>query len=182
MNETKYMGGKAEIAIGDVVIEPQFIESIQPEFEEGTRSVTSLAGVINTPSGSYDTAQLTFTMILPSMDALKSVFANIYEAGSGSGSTGRVVFGKGTCSATEPVPVNVHYTCEEDDANDFHIFAGRVLANFNPEYNAEDALKVEVTIYAMPTENGYAQAGTGDLTQRSVYDPTTQTWKAVSGS
>lgn len=177
--DTKYMGGKAEIAIGNVVIEPQFIENIQPNFAEGTRSTNSLAGAINTPSGSYETAELTFTMILPSMDALKNVFANIYEAGSGS-NTGRVVFGKGSCKNTTPVPVNIHYLCEEDDANDFHIFAGLVAGNFNPEYNSSDALTVEVTIYAQPTENGYAQAGTGDLTQRSVYDPASQTWKAVA--
>lgn len=182
MATTQYLGGKAEIAIGNLVIEPQFLQTITVNFQEGTRSVNSLGGVISTPSQLFETAEATFTMILPSMDALKQAFPHIYEAPTGAGEdlSGRIKFGGNTCSTLTPVPVNIHYTCQPNSDNDFHINAGLVVANFNPTWNDTDALTVEVTILAQPDENGeYGFAGAGDLTQKTLWDATTQSFVPI---
>ncbi|MDO4759528.1 MAG: hypothetical protein Q4A30_01970, partial [Candidatus Saccharibacteria bacterium] len=149
-----YLGGKAELAIGKLVIEPQFLEVINVSFKEGTRTVNSLGGVISTPSGLLESAEVTGTMILPSMDALKIVFPHIYEEKSGSGDGGRVIFGKRECSNQAPVHCNIHYVCEPTSKNDFHINAGLVKMDFDANYNDSDALSVNFTILAQPDSNG----------------------------
>lgn len=182
MNDAKYLGGQAELAIGNVVIGPQFLSELSVNFEEGTREVDSLAGTIRTPSGTYDTAEITGTMILPSMDALKMLFASAYEAPTGEeeGLSGRVRFGGRTCETIAPLPINIHYTCENNSDNDVHINAGLVAMNFNPTYNSSDSLTIEFTIYAQPGDEGYGFAGAGDLTQKTLYDATTQTFKPIN--
>lgn len=183
---TTYLGGKAELAIGHLVIEPQYLSNITVNFQEGTRSVTSLAGVINTPSGAMETAEITGSFILPSMDALKTVFAHIYESPTGAGADlkGRVVFGGNSCTTQEAVPVNIHYTCEANSDNDFHSPAGLVVASFNATYNDADALTVDFTILAQPDETTgiYGFAGAGDLTQKTLWDATTETFVPVAES
>src|SRR5574344_1190652 len=108
MSTITYLGGKAELAIGRLVVEPQFLSNISVSFKEGTRTTNSLGGVISTPSGLFEEAQVTGTMLLPSMDALKTILPHIYEAKSGTGDSGRVVFGKNECSLQEAVPCNIH--------------------------------------------------------------------------
>lgn len=169
-----YLGGKAEISIGKTTIDAQFLSELSVNFQEGTREVNSLAGTIRKPSGTMDTAEVTGTFILPSMDALKKLWANAYEAPTAEGLSGRVVFGSNSCETVEPVPVNIHYTCEKDSSNDVHIYAGLVAMNFNPTYNDSDALTVEFTIYAQPTDEGYGFAGAGDLTKATKWDATTE--------
>lgn len=182
---TTYLGGKAELSIGTLTIEPQFLTDITVNFVEGTRSVNSLGGVITTPSGAMETAEVTGTMILPSMDALKKVFAHIYKAPTGSGSdlSGRVEFGGNTCTTQEPVKIDIHYTCEQNSDNDFYAEKGLVVANFNPTWNESDALTVGFTILCQPNESGvYGFAGAGDLTQKTLYDATTGTFVPVTPS
>ena len=184
MENAKYLGGKAEIAIGSVTIGPEFLAEISPNFEEGVREVNSLAGVIKMPSGSFDTAEVTGQFIVPSMDALKALWAGAYEAPTGSAEdlSGRVRFGGNSCVSQEPVPVNIHYTCEPNSDNDVHINSGIVAMNFNPTYNDSDALTVEFTIYAQPSADGYGFAGAGDLTQKTIWDATTQSFIPVPDS
>lgn len=183
MQDAKYLGGQAEIAIGSTVIGAQFLAEASVNFEEGTRETNSLAGVIRTPSGTFDTAEATGQFILPSMDALKTLWANAYEepTGEAEGLKGRVRFGGSSCQSLQPLPVNIHYVCEPNSDNDVHIYAGLVAMNFNPTYNDSDSLTVEFTIYAQPTENGYGFAGAGDLTQKTQYDATTQQFVPVTG-
>lgn len=174
-----YLGGKAEIAIGTTTIDPEFLEELSVNITEGTRETTSLAGTIRKPSGTIETAEVTGTFILPSMDALKQLWANAYEGASGTGTSGRVVFGDNSCTTVDPVVVNIHYTCEEDSNNDVHLYACNVQMNFNPTYNASDNLTVEFTILAQPTANGYGFAGAGDTTKRTLWNAATQTFEEV---
>lgn len=177
---TQYLGGKAEIAIGEVVIEPQYLSEIAVEITEGERSTESLAGTITQPSGMIESAQVTGTFLLPSMDALKAIFQEAYSPATGTGTSGHVVFGSNSCTTKTPLPVNIHFTCDENSDNDVHIFAGIVKGDLSMTYNQSDVLSVPFTIYAMPTEDGYAQVGAGDLTKPTLWDPTTQTWKEVT--
>lgn len=174
------LGGEAEVAIGTATIPGRYLGDITPNFEEGTRESTTLGGTRTSPSGMLATAELTFTLFLPSMDYLKNIWAEIYNAGSEGQTTGNFVLGGGSCTTRTPVPVNIHYTCDTTSDNDVHIFAGIVAFNFNPTYNDADGLSVEVTVYAQPTEDGTVQIGTGDLTAPALWDAATEDWVPVT--
>lgn len=173
-----YLGGKAELAFGTQVIEPDFLGAMTVNLEEGVRTTTSLGGVISKPSGAYDTAEITGEFILPSMDALQKLYAHIYTPGTEGG---RVVFGGNTCTEQESKTVNIHYTCEGDSRNDFHANAGVIKADFNVTYDTDGNLTVPFTILLQPDDNGeYGFAGAGSLTGKTLWDAATQTWVAVN--
>jgi hypothetical protein len=165
------LGGPAEVAINGITIPASLLSEVAVELTEGTRERETLGGTFTKPSGVLDTAQATFTLYLPSMDYLKNIFPGRYNAPSGTQATGNVVFSSDQCTTTEAGPVNIHYTCEDNDNNDVYIYSGLAMLNFNPTYNASDDVTIEVTIYAQPDNNGnVARMGTGDLTTNSRYD------------
>ena len=176
MDNVTYLGGKAELAIGSLVIEPQFLSDITVTFQEGTRTSTSLAGTINRPSGSIETAQIEGNFILPSMDALKTLYGELYEEADSASLSGRIRIGGSDCVAQTTKPVNIHYSCEANSDNDFHVFAGLVQLNLSLAYNSGDNLVTPFTILAQPTSDGYAIAGPGSLSKKTLWDATTQTW------
>lgn len=179
MNPTA-LGGRASLAINKIEIPSYMISEITPNFVEGTRERTTLGGIFNRPSGIFDTAELSFTLFVPSMDYLKHIFPGEYNTPTAPQTSGNLVFGAQTCTTKIAVPVNIHYECEGTDDNDLHIFAGLAQMNFNPTYNDSDDLSVEVTIMAQPTEDGLFRLGTGDLTEPSIYSPTSETTVAVT--
>lgn len=173
--QPQVLGGPAEVAINGIAIPASLLSEVTVELTEGTRERETLGGTFSKPSGVLETAQATFTMFLPSMDYLKHIFPERYNAPSGSQTTGNVIINSDNCVETTAGPVNIHYTCEGLDNNDVHIYAGLAQLNFNPTYNASDDVTIEVTIFAQPDEDGnVARLGTGDLTQPSYYDPTTE--------
>ena len=176
------LGGKAELAIGNVVIPPEMLGDIKVSFKEGSRESKSLAGVRKKPSGTYETAEVKTTILLPSMDYLKTFWAGAYKQPTNvKQKTGHVIFGSNTCSSRTPLPINIHYTCQKTDDNDIHIFAGLIDMSLDLEYNESDDLKFELMIYAQPTSNGYVRFGTGDLDKPSKYDASTQKTVEVTG-
>lgn len=177
---TVYLGGKAELAFGTQTIEPEFLGDITVNYVEGTRSTTSLAGTITKPSGSYETAEITGSFLLPSMDALQKLYAHLYKTGTGT-NAGRVEFGGNTCVEQTAKTVNIHYTCESNSKNDFHAGSALIKADFNVTYDTSGVLTVPFTILAQPDENGvYGWAGNGDLSvENTLWDATTQTWVPV---
>lgn len=182
MGKIKYLGGKAELAVGTTTIEPQFLGDMTVTFKEGTRSTTSLGGVIETPSGTLQEAKIKGTFILPSMDALKVLYSHLYETPTGQGAnlSGRIKFGSNECTSQDPKQVNIHYTCEANSDNDVHINAGLVLLDFDATYNDSDSLTVPFTILSQPDENGeYGFAGAGDLTKKTLWDATEQAFVEV---
>lgn len=175
MNPTlPFLGGKADLAIGSVVIPARFLSEITPNFVEGTRETTTLTGTTTRPSGTFETKEIMFTMYLDSMSRLKDIFPGLYTAPTGTGN-GKLTFGGVTCASNVPVPVNIHYVCDEDDRNDVHVFAALPLMTFNPTYNESDALSVEVTLYAQDTEEGVYRLGAGLLNEPSLWDAATGT-------
>lgn len=118
---------------------------------------------------------------MPSVDYLKVLWADAYNAPTQSAQkTGNIVFGSGTCTTREALPINIHPVCEKTDNNDIHIYAGLVSMTYNPTISTTDAISIEVTIIAQPTSEGVARIGTGDLTQPSYYDVATQTTKPIT--
>lgn len=177
------LGGAAELALGTAVIPASLLGDITPNFTEGTRSSETLGGNRTTPSGRFDESTLTFTLFVPSMDYLEAIWADLYEAPTGSGTSGHLKFGTGSCAAKDPVVANIHYVCDENSNNDQHFFSTLVAMNWNPTINATDGLSVEVTLYVQPNEDGdYFQLGAGDLTQETLWDAATQAWVPVGSS
>lgn len=169
-----YLGGAAEIAINEMLIPATLLSEVSVEVTEGTRDVETLGGKFTQPSGMIDTAQATFTLLLPSMDYLKVLFPDLYTAGSGErAGQGRVELTFGGCMEISNTPVNIHYVCDgASDTNDVYIANGRVLVSLPLTWNTSDPLSVEVTVYAQPTEDGSpaVRAGIGNLTQDSYFD------------
>lgn len=164
------------MSIGNVLIPAQLLGDITPNYAEGTLEAETQAGTRRQPSGKAETAELTFTMYLPSIDYLKVLWPEAYnEPTAAAQTTGNIIFGGNTCSTTSPLPINIHPVCESDDNNDIHIFAGLVNQTFNPTLSTSDAVAIETTITMQPTNQGYFRLGTGDLSQPSHWDVTTQT-------
>lgn len=169
------LGGKAEVAINNIVIPAQYLSEIAVELTEGTRERETLGGTFTKPSGVLESAMVKFTLYLPSMDYLKNIFPERYTAPNGN-TTGNIIFNSDTCGQAEAGPVNIHFTCEENDNNDIHLYNGLALLDFKPTYTASDDMTVEITIYAQPDDDGnIARLGTGDLTQETIYDEASET-------
>lgn len=171
-----YLGGPAEVAINENLIPAELLSEVSVEFVEGTRETETLGGKFTQPTGMLDTAQATFTLLLPSMDYLKVIFPNLHNAGSGERiGEGNVIINTGECLTADNTPVNIHYTCDgNNDKNDVFIYSGRVQLNLAMTYSTGDSLSVEVTVFAQPDESGnVARIGSGDLTQDSYFDYTT---------
>lgn len=177
------LAGNWELAIGNTLIPSELLGDLSPNYEEGEISAETQAGSIKAPSGKPDTSEFTFTLYLPKNNAqryLGIIFPSLYKAPSGDQTSGALEFGSGACSAREPIAMNIHNLCDTTDNNDIYIPAGLPKITFNPTFSTSDAVSVEVTVYMQPDENGLRfRFGTGDLTQASVYDVTTQTTKAV---
>lgn len=167
--------GTYEMSIGDVLIPAELLGDISPNYDEATAEASTQAGTRTIPLGKPATAELTFTLFLPSIDYLKTLWDEAYNAPTGaSQTTGNVIFGNGSCATRTPLPINIHNVCEDTDDNDIHIFGGIVKQTFNPTLSAGEVLTVESTIYMQPTEDGYIRLGTGDLSKPSHWDTTTQ--------
>lgn len=95
------------------------------------------------------------------------------------GQASHVRFGDTTCKTLVDLSIHIHPVCEDNSDNDVHIFSGVVAVNLTLTYNQSDMLTVQFTIYAQPTDEGYGIVGAGDLTQETLYGPTTGTYKPV---
>lgn len=181
---TQGLGGPAEIAIGALTIGAQFLTEVTPNFEEGTRTTNTLAGVRNRPSGQMETAEVNFSMIVPSMDALKAVFQHMYEAPTGTGAnlSGRINIGSSSCQTQQPLPVNIHYTCEPNSDNDQHFYACLARFTWNPTMNNSDELTVSVSLMPQLYNGAYGFLGAGSLAEKTLWDAATQSFVAVGES
>lgn len=167
------LGGKAEVSLNGITIPAELLSEISTDIAEGTRERKTLAGTFTRPSGNLDTAQATFTMYLPSMDYLKDIFPDVYNAPTAPQTTGNIVLGSSTCSARTSGPVNIHFTCDDTDANDVNFPDAQIAYNFALTYNDSDDLSVEVMVYGQPSASGVVRLGTGNLTEVSIWDAAT---------
>lgn len=175
-----YLGGQAEVSLNEVTIPATLLSEVSVELTEGTRETSTLGGTFTQPTGVFETAQAMFTMFLPSMDYLKAIFPDKYNAPTAPQLSGNLIFGAGNCVTQTGTPVNIHFTCDDDDDNDIYFYNGLVQLNFNPTYSTGDSVSVEITILAQPDEDGnVARIGTGNLTAKSIYNATTMATDTV---
>lgn len=177
------LAGKWEVAIGKTLIPASLLGDIKPSYSDGTLEAKTQAGVRKQPSGKAETAELSMTIYLPSMDALKALWGAAYSKPTNSKQkTGNIVFGKGSVVNTEPLAVNIHRQGEKTDDNDIHIFAAIIPMKFDPTLSTDEPLQVEAVLQMQPTEHGYMRIGTGDLAKPSRWDYETQRTVEVSES
>jgi hypothetical protein len=171
MTPTTYLGGEAEVSINGHLIPSTLLSEVSFEFSGSTRDTQSLKGKFTQPTGMVDTAQAMFTLILPSMDYLRYIFPDQYNASTGRG-VGNVVFNINDCFTNAPTAVNIHYVCDgANDENDVNIPYGLVNVSLNGTLNDSDSLSVEVTVFAQPDENGTVfRFGAGNTTSVSYWD------------
>lgn len=174
------LGGKAEVSLNGITIPAELLSEITTDIAEGTRERTTLGGTFTRPSGNLDTAQATFTMYLPSMDYLKDIFPDVYNAPVAPQTSGNIVLGSSTCANRTSGPVNIHFTCDVNDDNDVNFPNAQIGYNLGLTYNESDDLSVEVTVYGQPSTSGVVRLGTGDLTEESIWDAATGTTVPVA--
>lgn len=178
------LAGNWELSVGEILIPAELLGDLSPNYEEGEISADTQAGTITAPSGKPDTSEFTFTLFLPKTNSQKylgAIFPSLYNEPSGTQDTGNLEFGSSSCVARESMIMNIHNLCDTTDDNDIYIPAGLPKIAFNPTFSTSDSVSVEITVYMQPDENGMRfRFGTGDLTQPSYYDVTTQTTKPVA--
>lgn len=162
--------GTYEVSIGDVLVPAELLGDITINYDEATAEASTQAGTRVVPLGKPATAEATCNLYLPSIDYLQNLWAEAYNAPSGTQPTGNIIFGDGSCQTRSGLPINIHNVCEKTDDNDIHIFSAIVKQTFNTTLSAGEVLTIETTMYMQPTDNGYIRLGTGDLTQKSHYD------------
>lgn len=176
----QYLGGQAEVSLNGLTVPATLLSEVAVELTEGTRETATLGGTFTQPTGVFETAQAMFTMYLPSMDYLKTIFADKYNAPTAPQLSGNLIFGSGNCTTQLGTPVNIHFSCDDDDDNDVFFYNGLVQLNFNPTYSTGDSVSVEITVLAQPDDNGnIVRIGTGNLTAKSIYNATTMVTDVV---
>lgn len=174
------LGGPASVALNGHQIDASLLSEVVVEVTEQTRERSTLGGTFTRPTGVLQSSMARFTMYLPSMDYLKHIFPGKYNAPTAPQTAGNVIFNANECVTTEAGPVNIHYNCEGNDANDVFFYNAQAALNFNSTYDNENDLTVEVTLYAQPDSNGnVVRFGTGNLTAISEWDVDTETTVAV---
>lgn len=176
MNED-VLGGVVEIAFRNFTIPAHLLGEPSISIEEGTRERTTQAGTFRRGSGTLDTAEITIPMYIPSWDWFgENIMRARYTAGTGE-NTGNVIWNANTCSGSvDAGKVNFHYVCDTNDNNDIFFYNASMRVNINPTFATGEDLMVELTFLANPDEDGNVyRLGTGDVTDESIYDVTTQT-------
>jgi hypothetical protein len=172
------LGGPASLAFKDFEISSQYLGEVSVNLEDGERERTTLAGTFSANSGTIENAEATVTLFAPSMDWLgENLLRGRYNDGT---PTGNIVWNVNNCSS-DIGPMNIHFECEDNDANDVHFYNASLRANIEATYNESDFIEVELVFHANPDEDGnVARLGTGDLTQESEWDVETEETVAVT--
>jgi hypothetical protein len=175
----KVLGGPADLAFADFNIPAHLIGEVEVVLEEGERERTTLAGTFTTNAGTIAEATATATIHVPSMEWLgENILRGRFNEGT---PTGNIIWNAEECGQTDMGPMNVHFRCDTNDANDVHFYNASVRANINATYNDSDVIEVELVFHANPDTNGnVARLGTGDLTQESIYDVDTESTVPVT--
>lgn len=174
--------GKKTVYIGQEEFAPELVGSdgITITLTPNTVDVESQAGTISIPTGTYSEISATIPLIIPNMTVLGRIFPSL--ASKGAAGT-KVTFGAGECTAITSSPIVIHNTCDTDSTNDVYIPAA--LIQNGGEFaigSTSDPVTIELNVTMLPDEKGYVNFGCSDPTKRTIYDPSTMTYKDVTGT
>lgn len=181
--------GKKTVYIGQEEIDPEFVadEVGTITVTPGTTEVSSQLGTVSYPNGSFEELAATITVHCPNIRFLGKLFPSLfveadftYDDGDDDGSTGQVRFGAYECKTTEAVPVVIHNACASDSRDDIRI-PNAIIANGGEfTISLSDPFDVELQITPQPGTEGAVIMGEGSLTQKTLYNPETQTYEPIT--
>lgn len=174
--------GKKTVYIGQEEFAPELVGSdgITITLTPNTVDVESQAGTISIPTGTYSEISATIPLIIPNMTVLGRIFPSLAQKGTAGT---KVTFGAGECTAITSNPIVIHNTCDADSTNDVYIPAA--LIQNGGEFaigSTSDPVTIELNVTMLPDEKGYVNFGCSDPTKRTKYDPSTMSYKEVTGS
>lgn len=176
--------GKVDVSLNGITIPASLLsdDGVTTTLTETVREINTLAGTIRQATGTYEEANVTFMVVLPNMNYLKNIFPDMYTPSDDRPDVaGRVAFGGNDCVTRTNTPVVIHYTCQDNSDNDIYVPNGSVTASTEITQNLSDPVTVEITVHAQPDEDGvFAYAGTGDLTEPSLFNAATGEYEAVT--
>ena len=174
--------GKKTVYIGQEEFSPELVGSdgITITLTPNTVDVESQAGTISVPTGTYSEISATIPLIIPNMAVLGRIFPSL--ATKGTAGT-KVPFGAGECTAITSEPIVIHNTCDADSTNDVYIPAALIQNGGEFAIGSTSApVTIELNVTMLPDEKGYVNFGCSDPTKRTKYDPSTMSYKEVTGS
>lgn len=172
--------GKKTVYIGQEEFAPELVGSdgITITLTPNTVDVESQAGTISIPTGTYSEISATIPLIIPNMTVLGRIFPSLAQKGTAGT---KVTFGAGECTAITSSPIVIHNTCDNDSTND--VFIPAALIQNGGEFaigSTSDPVTIELNVTMLPDEKGYVNFGCSDPTKRTIYDPSTMTYKDVT--
>lgn len=148
------MSGDVEITIGSTLINSNFVGTITPSVSPVIRTSDRISGTSSRPSGRLDNPSFVATIYLNDWSDMQYIMADYMDGDS-------FVLGSTECSIPDPVLVNFHYSCDDDEARDINLPVAYVAFEDTNERNANDELAV--SIYFYPQVNPLGQVVYGPL-------------------
>jgi hypothetical protein len=146
------MGGKLSLEINSVEIPSFMLGSVSANVAQLLRTSDRLSGSTTNPSNQLDNPSFDVVFFPNQWEDLQYFFPDNVDGTS-------VVFGASTCAVPDPVPVVLHYECEEDENRDVNLPVCRVSFEDNSERNATDDLSVTIHLYPQPNAAGQVVYG-----------------------
>lgn len=180
--------GKKTVYIGQEQFDPELVsdEGATVTLTPATMDISSQAGTVSIPTGSYEEMSVTITLIINSVETLMRIFPDIAKKATytGANGTGQVVFGGGECKAISTKPIVIHNACDTGSSQDVYIPAGLIQNGGEFAIGGTDPTTLELNITPMANEKGYVIFGEGMLDSASHYDPETMAYvkNTVTGS
>lgn len=184
--------GKKTVYIGSEEIDPEFVadEAATITVTPGTTEVASQLGTVEYPNGSFEELSATVTIHVPNIRFLGKLFPGLFveadfdydDEDGEDGSTGQVRFGAYECKTTEAVPVIIHNTCADDSRDDIQIPNALIANGGEFTISLSDPFDVELQITPQPGTEGAVIMGEGSLSQKTLYNPETQSYEPISES
>ena len=177
--------GKVDVSLNGVTIPAKYLsgdDGVVTTLTETVREIGTMAGTVRQSTGTYEEANIVFSVVLPNMNYLKNIFPDLYSPSVDRPTVaGRVAFGGDDCVTRDNTPLVVHYTCQENSDNDIYVPNGSVTASIEITENLEDPVMVEITVQAQPDDDGvFVYAGTGSLEEPTLWDAETEAYVPVS--
>lgn len=179
------LSGKVDVSLNGVTIPSKYLsgdDGVVSTLTETVREIQTMAGTVRQSTGTYEEANVSFSVVLPNMNYLKNIFPDLYTASSDRPTVaGRVAFGGDDCQVRTNTPLVVHYTCQTNSDNDIYVPNASVTASIEITQNLEDPVVVAITAQAQPDDDGvYAYAGTGSLDEPTIWNPETEEYEPVA--
>lgn len=186
--------GKKVVYLGHERFDPELIPAsvAKIDIEERTVEFDSQAGKYSVPTGAYSKRTFEFNLIIPNLHVLARVFPSLYHEASFKDKLhpddpdythGHIQIGGDNCvSAHETMPLVIHNVCDADSSQDIYVPKALVSTSISLDIKTSDPFEIKVNVSMLDTPNGFIIFGDGSLSEPTLYDPVTMTYKPIDKS